>query len=71
MLDLAPPSVLLRIEDDGVGFDAAAGLQKKGSLGLKGIQRRINALKGTLLIESEPGRGSVITVEANAEKVMS
>jgi signal transduction histidine kinase len=54
-----PGHVMLSIQDDGQGFDAA---QVKG-LGLLGIQERVHRLGGACRVQSEPGKGTVLTVE--------
>ncbi|MFQ5436351.1 MAG: sensor histidine kinase, partial [Anaerolineae bacterium] len=51
------------IEDDGDGFDVSHSLQA-GRLGLHGMRERAELLNGTLVIESNPGQGSSIFVEA-------
>jgi signal transduction histidine kinase len=52
------------IRDDGMGFDArlvrAEG--KRRGLGLIGIQERLNAIGGTLSIDSAPGRGTKLLI---------
>ena len=55
--------VILTIEDDGVGFDAAEKLQNGKSFGLKSMSNRVNSLSGSLQIESGKGNGTVIIVE--------
>jgi len=45
------------VQDDGAGFDPS---RNKG-LGLLGMMERVNALGGRLHIESQPGRGTVIS----------
>jgi signal transduction histidine kinase len=59
-----PDSVLLRIADDGIGFvpEARERPTQHGGLGLFGMQERAALVGGTLTIESEPGRGTTITV---------
>ena len=49
----------LSIQDDGQGFDVT---QMKG-LGLAGIQERVEQLGGICHVHSEPGAGTVLTVE--------
>jgi len=52
-------SVRLEVRDDGVGF--AAGANPEGGergLGLAGIQERADSLRGSLHIDSTPGRGT-------------
>jgi signal transduction histidine kinase len=51
--------VAISIQDDGQGFDAS---QMKG-LGLLGIQERVNRLGGACRVHSEPGKGTVLSVE--------
>jgi two-component system CheB/CheR fusion protein len=52
--------VVLVIEDDGVGFDAAAeGVTTRG-LGLAGMKERAALVGATLEVESTPGRGTAI-----------
>ena len=53
--------VELRVCDDGLGFDVEAALRKRESFGLTGMRERVAVLRGTLKVESEPGRGSTIT----------
>jgi signal transduction histidine kinase len=53
----------LQVQDDGVGFameEAAEG----GGLGLRGMRERVERIRGCLNIESAPGQGATITVEA-------
>jgi signal transduction histidine kinase len=57
------------IEDDGVGFDVRAvesDCRRRG-LGLIGMRERLNALGGTLSINSEPGRGTRILIRLPTE----
>jgi signal transduction histidine kinase len=57
------------IEDDGVGFDVRAVESdcKRRGLGLIGMQERLNAIGGTLSIDSEPGRGTKILIRLPTE----
>ena len=52
-------SLLLRIADDGVGFDPAA-VSGKGRLGLVSMRERIQFIGGTLSIDSRPSGGTRI-----------
>jgi PAS domain S-box-containing protein len=61
VMDLAGREMLLSVQDDGVGFAPAAG-RKPNSLGLAGLRERAQLLKGTIRLQSQPGRGT--TVEA-------
>jgi len=51
--------LLLRIEDDGAGFDA----QQERGLGLVGMGERVSYLGGKFLIDSAAGRGTTLSVE--------
>jgi PAS domain S-box-containing protein len=57
----------ITIKDNGKGFkipEVMSDLVKGGRLGLAGMQERIQLLNGILKIESEPGKGTTVTVEA-------
>jgi signal transduction histidine kinase len=57
--------VVLDVCDDGVGFNPAAVPVRAGhaGLGLVGMRERVEALRGSLTIESRPGRGTTLVVE--------
>jgi signal transduction histidine kinase len=57
-------AVRLVVEDNGVGFAAAAlaGGAIRERLGLAGMQERVALVHGTLELESAPGRGTAIFV---------
>lgn len=59
ILDRRPDHVLLIVEDDGDGFDPAAGTQ---GFGLLGMQERAALVGASLQIESSPGQGTTILV---------
>jgi signal transduction histidine kinase len=57
------------IRDDGAGFDSHL-VQSRGGrkgLGLVAMQERLNAIGGTLQIESSPGRGTEISISLPLE----
>jgi signal transduction histidine kinase/ligand-binding sensor domain-containing protein len=57
--------VEITIRDDGQGFASAAstaGAAPGGGFGLKGLAERVHMLGGTHTIDSEPGRGTTVTV---------
>ncbi len=56
----APTQVVLRISDDGQGFDPAT--VSPDHLGLGIIRERAQAISATLRIESQAGRGTVVEV---------
>jgi signal transduction histidine kinase len=52
----------VQIEDQGRGFDAQEALHNPATSGLSGMRERTRLLGGDLQIDSEPGRGSFLTV---------
>jgi signal transduction histidine kinase len=61
--DANPPSVVLKVEDDGCGFDvkAAAGWNDgRPRFGLLGMQERVELVGGDLEIRSAPGFGTQV-----------
>lgn len=61
-------TILITIEDDGIGFDPDAVTRPdlRTGLGLLGIRERASLLRGTLRLESARGGGTRITVELPA-----
>jgi signal transduction histidine kinase len=55
------PELVLRVEDDGVGFDAASVRSEPG-LGLSSMEERVRLVQGQLTIVSAPGRGTAVEV---------
>ncbi len=55
--------VFLRIKDDGVGFIPQSVRQTPG-IGLASMRERLDYIKGSLNIKSEPGKGTVIEISA-------
>lgn len=56
----------ITISDNGKGFklpDTADDLTRRGKLGLAGMQERAHIIGGTLTVQSEPGKGTCITIE--------
>jgi signal transduction histidine kinase len=61
-LDLTGDRAVLEIADDGVGFDASQS--QVGGYGLPGMRERAERLGGALQVESVPGAGTRVRVEA-------
>jgi signal transduction histidine kinase len=59
-LRFGPDWVTLVVRDDGGGFDVAS--RAVSGFGLTSMRERADALDGSLTIESQPGRGTVISV---------
>ncbi|MBW8683637.1 tetratricopeptide repeat-containing sensor histidine kinase [Chitinophaga rhizophila] len=62
LLQQTDNTLFLTVEDDGKGFDAAAGNKLKGA-GLANIEARVEFLGGKIDVQSEPGTGTAITIE--------
>jgi signal transduction histidine kinase len=61
--------LVIEIEDDGEGFDPADAAGEPGSLrgiGLLGMRERIEILGGTVVVDSEPGRGTRVVIDVPA-----
>jgi len=59
-LRLHPEELVLVVEDDGCGF--VPGPPRSGQYGLLGMQERAQLVGGRLLIHSQPGQGTRITL---------
>jgi ligand-binding sensor domain-containing protein/signal transduction histidine kinase len=63
-LHYSSDTLMLTIEDNGVGFLLDEGLGKAGHYGLLGMKERASLIDGALEIDSEQGRGTRITLRA-------
>jgi signal transduction histidine kinase len=54
-----PGRLVLRVHDDGVGFDA----EHIRGLGMVGMEERLRQVGGTLQVTSQPGRGTTLIAE--------
>ena len=60
----------MTIRDNGKGFDlpdSVSDLTRHGKLGLAGMQERARLLGGSAAVESTPGKGTTISIEAPYE----
>jgi PAS domain S-box-containing protein len=60
ILERRADSVLLIVEDDGVGFDPAAAAAGRDGFGLLGMRERAGLVGATLEIESTAGQGTTV-----------
>ena len=67
-LQRLPSTLLVTIEDDGVGFDPQNPAPADGGhgLGLTGVRERASQLGGTVRLESGLGKGTRLTIELPA-----
>ena len=59
--------VRITVQDNGTGFDlpsSVGDLTRSGKLGLVGMTERARLLDGSVTIETEPGKGTKVTLEA-------
>jgi signal transduction histidine kinase len=69
-LETEDETVVLTVEDDGVGFVApASGGGPAGGLGLIGIRERVMQFGGNLRVDSAPGRGTRLFVQLSNTSV--
>ncbi len=54
--------LVLRIDDDGCGFDPAQARDSAGHFGLTGMDERVAELGGELCVSSQPGKGTEVLV---------
>ncbi|MBS1661282.1 MAG: sensor histidine kinase [Bacteroidetes bacterium] len=61
---------VLKVEDNGVGFDIAKKRQASSSsgIGLKSMTNRASLIGAQISVQSQPGKGTSITVELPLEK---
>jgi PAS domain S-box-containing protein len=60
------PNIVLRIEDDGIGFDVndrLASAEKEKRLGLRSMEERVSLLNGAMRIKSRTMEGTKIIIE--------
>jgi len=60
-LELAAGQACLEVRDDGAGFDPGQAKQA-GGLGLRGIEERVQRIRGELAVTSAPGQGTCVRV---------
>jgi signal transduction histidine kinase len=57
-----PGRVCLTVADDGEGFDIGSRSAVEGHYGLRGMQERVRRIGAEFVVESGPGRGTLIVV---------
>ncbi len=65
-LERLPGEYLVRVEDDGIGFEVAAVPHNR--VGLSSMRERVAQLGGRLVIDTAPGRGTRVLVHLPASK---
>jgi signal transduction histidine kinase len=65
-LTAAYPHIILRIEDNGKGFDVekrAREIDSEKRMGLRSLQERTDLLGGVMIVASKPGQGTRILIK--------
>ena len=65
------PNIILRIEDNGQGFDVERRLArsfKEKRLGLFSMEERVSLLEGTMRIKSQPSKGTSLFIEVRCKE---
>ena len=60
-LEVKNNTLFLQVRDNGRGFDPKI-VMTKNSFGIIGMRERTNLMNGTVLIDSEPGNGTIVTL---------
>lgn len=60
VLERVGQDLILLISDDGAGFDMKALRTSAGTLGLRSMEERVQAMGGSITIDSEPHSGTAI-----------
>ena len=58
---------VLHVTDDGIGFDLVKAARRAKSVGLLSMRERAELIGGTLQIQSNPGKGSAVTLQLPIE----
>jgi PAS domain S-box-containing protein len=69
-LERGDTGIVITIEDDGVGFDTASAAAWRKGLGLAGMEERAQLVGARLTLESVPGQGTVVTVDAPVPRLL-
>jgi signal transduction histidine kinase len=56
-------SIVLMVEDDGIGFNPGEVQTPQDGIGLINIETRVRALNGDLLVEADKGHGTLVSIE--------
>lgn len=62
---------VLHVTDDGIGFDLVKAARRAKSVGLLSMRERASLIGGSLQIQSNPGKGSAVTLQLPIEGAAS
>jgi signal transduction histidine kinase len=72
-IEKLPESISMKIKDNGKSFDVESVLHANRGrrLGLLGMRERLEMVGGNFLVESEPGKGTVVWAQFPVGKARS
>lgn len=59
-IEFGEESVRLTVKDEGIGFDPEQVGDPQRGIGLAGMQERVDSVGGELIVDAEPGKGTLI-----------
>jgi PAS domain S-box-containing protein len=62
------PRLIVKIQDEGQGFDPSQTADQASGLGIVGMKERVDILGGEFDIQSAPGKGTRITIDIPIEE---
>lgn len=69
-IESSPAKLFLTVRDDGKGFASSRNRGKTRSLGIASMRERTELLGGYLKIKSEPGRGTVVSIDIPLRQIV-
>jgi len=66
-LEVKVKLLVIKIADDGVGFDYNHQLKETNGFGLRSIQNRVESISGELFVSANKGKGSSFVIEIPIE----
>ena len=70
ILDMQQNKLIIKIEDNGKGFDINTAMDRADSYGLIGMQERAEMVGGQLAVQSSQGKGTTISAVIPITKIM-
>lgn len=63
ILELHKKQFIMKVVDDGKGFDPSAPMKETRGNGLRNMQMRASSMKGSYQIQSSPGKGTTVELK--------
>jgi len=68
-IDSSPEMTIIRISDNGIGFDTSLLKASRPGIGLQNISNRAKTINATVDLKSSPGNGTVITLSIRPKSI--